>query len=84
MNPQPTHDPPYRIVWRGDPDERARESTDIFVVPGRDLTWGVFADCLRVMELFVLTFPEWDFGFEIERFGVAGHMGECRFLTRRG
>lgn len=84
MNPQPTQDPPYRIVWRGDPDEHARESTDIFVVPRRDLTWGVFADCLRVVEMLVLTYPEWDFGFEIERYGILGNMGECRFMTRQG
>ena len=70
------------VKWDGDPDEHGWDSTDIQLIPERNLTWGMFTDCLRVMNWFVVMYPEWDFGFEIEMSGVAGNMGECTFATR--
>lgn len=64
------------IQWKGNPDAQApMESTDIDLTPERSLTYGMFADCLRVMSWFVATYPEWDFGFAIELSGVAGKLG---------
>ena len=69
-------------MWLGDPDMGSLDSTDIELIPGRALTWGMFTDCLAVMNRFVVEFPEWDFGFDIEMSGVAGNLGECTFVTR--
>ena len=68
--------------WPGDPDPSGPRSTDIHLIPERNLTWGVFTDCLGVMGWFVMVYPEWDFGFDIEVDGVAGISGVCTFTTR--
>ena len=52
------------------------------MAPGRDLIWLVWFDALSVMGWFALTYPEWDFAFDIQREGVEGDLGQCTFTTR--
>ncbi|KAL9132680.1 MAG: hypothetical protein Q9175_006144 [Cornicularia normoerica] len=70
------------VDWPGDPNEHGRHSTDIELIPERNLTWGMFTDCLGVTNWFVASYPEWDFSFNIEVSGVAGNLGGCSFTTR--
>ncbi|KAF6241822.1 hypothetical protein HO173_000534 [Letharia columbiana] len=70
------------ITWLGDEGEQAMDSTDLRITPERNLTWGMFSDCLPVINWFVSNYPEWDFWLAIEVAGVAGNLGECWMYTR--
>ena len=70
------------IDWDGNPDLRSTDSTDIELEPDVRLTWGMFAACVGVMRDFVVRYPGWDFGFDIEVLGEAGDIGECTVISR--
>ena len=72
------------LEYDGNPDESASVSTDIDLILQRNLTYGLFVDCLVVMNWFVVTYPEWDFGFDVGIDGVPGSMGRCTLTTRGG
>lgn len=74
--------PDLYLRYDGNPDESASGSTDVEMVPQHNLTYGLFADCIGVMSWFVLTYPEWDFAYDVGIAGTLGSMGHCGLATR--
>ena len=74
--------PDLSLRYDGNPEGRGIGSTDIELLPQHNLTYGIFSDCVGMMHWFVLSFPEWDFAYEVGVVGLEGILGYCSFTTR--
>lgn len=69
---------------RGSPPELS-EGTDLWVLPGRDLTWEMWMLALWGVGEFQANFTGWDFYFRVEmQVGGGGHwvLGDGSLQTR--